>query len=111
MMTEAYQAVRDLVRKALLDGEGDWMAAERLCHRRLAEDPVLHEQIAQICVEWVIRNAITAEGRRQQQHEADRLREAREAADHDREMTQTVAELLEDLRNEHGGSHERSPGP
>jgi hypothetical protein len=66
--------VRDLVRQALLDSAGNWNAAEQLCYRRLAEDPILQEQIAQICVEWVLRNVIMAEGRRQQQHEADRLR-------------------------------------
>jgi hypothetical protein len=111
MMTDAYQAVRDMVRKALLASEGDWNAAEQLCHRRLAEDPVLHEQIAQICVEWVIRNAITAEGRRQQQHEADRLREVREAADHNREITQTIDDLLEGLRSKDGGGHDRPHNP
>src|ERR671922_2634481 len=102
MMPEAYQSVRDLVRQALLDSDGNWNAAEQLCYQRLAEDPVLKEQIAQICMEWVIRNVITAEGRRQQQQEADRLREAREAADHDREIKQTVAELLENLRGRDG---------
>jgi hypothetical protein len=111
MMTDAYQAVRDLVRQALLTSKGDWNAAEQLCHRRLAEDPTLHEQIAQICVEWVIRNLITAEGRRQQQQDADRLREARETADRDREITQTVDALLEGLRSRGGGSHDRSPDP
>ena len=47
-MSEAYQPVRDLVRQALLDSAGNWNAAEQLCYRRLAEDPVLQEQIAQI---------------------------------------------------------------
>jgi hypothetical protein len=94
MMTDAYQPVRDLVRKAMLDSEGDWNAAEQLCHRRLVEDPILQRQILQICVEWVIRNVITAEGRRQQQQEADRLWEARQAADRDREIKQTVDEFL-----------------
>lgn len=104
-MTDAYQPVRDLVRKALVDCEGDWNAAERLCHRRLAEDPVLKEQIAQICLEWVIRNVITGEGRRQQQREADRLREACEAMDHDREIQRTVDAFLEGLRGkDEGGS-------
>jgi hypothetical protein len=110
-MTDAYQPVRDLVRKALLDCEGDWNAAELLCHRRLAEDPALKEQIAQICVEWVVRNAITSEGRRQQQREADRLREAREAADHTREIKQTVDEFLEGLWGKDGGTHGRSLDP
>jgi hypothetical protein len=96
-MNDAYEPVRDLVRKALLDSGGDWNTAERFCHRRLAEDPVLKEQIAQICVEWVIRNLITAEGRRQQQHEADRLREMRETVDRDREIKQTVDEFLKGL--------------
>jgi hypothetical protein len=104
-MTDAYQPVRDLVRKALVDCEEDWNAAEQACHRRLAEDPVLKEQIAQICLEWVIRNVITGEGRRQQQREADRLREAREAMDHDREIQQTVDAFLEGLRGkDEGGS-------
>ena len=97
-MSEAYQPVRDLVRQALLDSDGNWNTAEQLCHRWLAEDSVLKEQIAQICMEWVIRNVITAEGRRQQQQEADRLREAREAGDRVREIKQTVDEFLEDLR-------------
>jgi hypothetical protein len=97
MMTDAYQPVRDLVRKALLDCGGDWNAAEQLCHRRLVADPILQEQIMQICVEWVIRNVITAEGRRQQQQEADLLREARQAADRDRDIKQTVDEFLGDL--------------
>jgi hypothetical protein len=101
-MTDAYQLVRDLVRKALLDCGGDWNAAEQLCHRWLAENPVLKEQMALICVEWVIRNVITAEGRRQQQHEADRLREAREAADRDRDIEQTVDEFLEGLWGKDG---------
>ncbi len=96
-MNDAYEPVRDLVRKVLLDSGGDWNTAERLCHRRLAEDPVLREQIAQICVEWVIRNVITAEGRRQQQQEADRLREMRETVERDREISQTVDEFLKGL--------------
>jgi hypothetical protein len=103
MMSEDYQPVRDLVRRALLDSAGNWNAAEQLCYRRLAEDFVLKEQIAQICMEWVIRNVITAEGRRQQQQEADRLREAREAADHDREIKQTVDDFLEDFRDQDRG--------
>ena len=110
-MSEAYQPVRDLVRQALLDGDGNWNAAEQLCYQRLAEDPVLKEQIVQLCVEWVIRNVITAEGRRQQQQEADRLREAREAADRGREIKQTVDELLENLRGQDGGIPGRSPEP
>ncbi|HSF34109.1 MAG TPA: hypothetical protein VLK82_27100 [Candidatus Tectomicrobia bacterium] len=101
-MTDAYQLVRDVVRKALDDCSGDWTAAEQLCHRWLAEDPVLKEQIAQVCVEWVIRNVITAEGRRHQQHEADRLREAREAADRDRDIKQTVDEFLAGLEGKDG---------
>jgi hypothetical protein len=96
-MNDAYEPVNDLVRKVLLDSGGDWNTAERLCHRRLAEDPVLREQIAQICVEWVIRNVITAEGRRQQQQEADRLREMREIVERDREISQTVDEFLKGL--------------
>jgi hypothetical protein len=111
MMSEAYQPVRDLVRQALLDSAGNWNAAEQLCYRRLAEDPILQEQIAQICVEWVIRNVITAEGRRQQQHEADRLREAREAAEHEQHIKQTVDEFLDDLRGQNGRISGRSPEP
>jgi hypothetical protein len=103
MMSEAYQPVRDLVRQALIECAGNWNAAEQLCHRWLAEDPVLHEQIAQLCVEWVIRNVITAEGRRQQQQEAEQLREAREAAERDEDIKQTVDEFLEKLRGQHGG--------
>ena len=103
-MSEAYQPVRDLVRQALLDSGGNWNVAEELCFQRLAEDPNLKEQIAQLCVEWVIRNVITAEGRRQQQLEADRLREAREATDREHEIRQTVDEFLEGLRGEHGGT-------
>lgn len=100
-MSEADQPVRDLVHQALIECAGNWNAAEQLCYQRLAEDPDLHEQIAQICVEWVIRNVITAEGRRQQQQEANRLREAREAAEHDQEIKQTVDEFLENLRGKH----------
>jgi hypothetical protein len=96
-MTDAYEPVRDLVRKALLDSGDDWNTAERLCHCRLAEDSVLREQIAQICMEWVIRNVITAEGRRQQQQEADRLREMRQTVDRDQEIQQTVDEFLKGL--------------
>jgi hypothetical protein len=96
-MNDAYEPVRDLVRKALLDSGGDWNTAERLCHRWLTEDLVLKEQIAQICVEWVIRNVITAEGRRHQQQEADRLRERRETVDRDQEIKQTVDEFLKGL--------------
>jgi hypothetical protein len=103
MMTDPYQVVRDLVRQALHDSAGDWNAAEQWCHRRLAEDPALREQIVRTCLEWVIRNVITAEGRRQQQQEADRLREAREALDHERETRQTVEEFLQGLRGENGG--------
>ena len=101
-MSEAYQPVRDLVRQALLDSDSNWNAAEQLCYQRLAAYPLLKEEIAQICVEWVIRNVIPAEGRRQQQQEAERLREARVAADHDREIKQTVEEFLEDLRGQDG---------
>jgi hypothetical protein len=100
-----------LVRQALLDSDGNWTAAEQLCYQRLAEDPVLKEQIAQICVEWVIRNFITAEGRRQHQQEADRLREAREAADRKREIKQTVDEFLEGFRGQYGGIPGRSHEP
>jgi hypothetical protein len=96
-MHDAYEAVRDMVRQALLNSGGDWNAAERLCHQRLAEDPGLREQIARLCVEWVIRNVITAEGRRQQQREADRLREMRASLERDREIKQTVDEFLKDL--------------
>jgi hypothetical protein len=96
-MNDAYELVRDLVRKALFDSGGDWNTAEHLCHRRLEEDPVLREQIAQICVEWVIRNVITAEGRRQQQQEANRLREIRKTVDRDQEIKQTVDEFLKGL--------------
>lgn len=96
-MNDAYEPVRDLVRKALLASGSDWNTAERLCHRWLTEDPVLREQIAQICMEWVIRNVITAEGRRQQQQEADRLRELRESVERDRDIKQTVDEFLKGL--------------
>jgi hypothetical protein len=111
MMSEAYQPVRDLVRQALIESDGNWNAAEQLCFRRLAEDPILQEQITKICVEWVIRNVITAEGRRQQQQEADRLREAREAAEHDQHIKQTVDEFLDDLRGKNGGIPGRSHEP
>jgi hypothetical protein len=111
MMSEAYQPVRDLVRQALLDSDGNWHAAEQLCYQRLAEDPVLEAQIARICVEWVVRNVITAEGRRQQQQEADRLRETREAAARDREIKQTVDEFLEGLQGKDGGRPGRSHEP
>lgn len=102
-MTDAYEAVREFVRKALLASHGDWNAAEQVCHRWLAADPTLKAQMAQICLEWVIRNVITAEGRRQQQREADQLREAREAETHEREIEQTVEEFLEGLRGHDGG--------
>jgi hypothetical protein len=108
MMSEAYQPVRDLVRQALIECAGNWNAAEQLCHRQLAEDPVLHQQIAQICVEWVIRNVITAEGRRQQQQEADRLRDAREAAERDAEIRHTVNELIENLGDKPGEIRDHS---
>jgi hypothetical protein len=111
MMSDAYQPVRDLVRQALLDSAGNWNAAEQLCYQRLAEDAALHEQIARMCVEWVVRNLITAEGRRQHQQEADRLREAREAAAHGQEISQTVGELLDDLRGENGGRPGRPREP
>jgi hypothetical protein len=101
-MSEAYQPVRDLVRQALTDCAGNWNAAEQRCYQRLAEDPALQQRIAQICVEWVIRNVITAEGRRQQQQEADRVREAREAAERDEEIRQTVDEFIDNLRREQG---------
>jgi hypothetical protein len=103
MMTDAYEAVREFVRRALLASHGDWNAAERTCHRWLAEDPTLKVQMAQICLEWVIRNVITAEGRRQQQQEADKLREAREAEAHELEIKQTVEEFLEELWRGDGG--------
>jgi hypothetical protein len=96
-MNDAYEPVRDLVRQALLSSGGDWNTAEHLCHQRLAEDPGLREQIVQICVEWVIRNVITAEGRRQQQQEANRLRELRDMVDRDRDIKQTVDEFLKGL--------------
>ncbi len=101
-MTDPYQVVRDLVRRALLASHGDWNAAEALCQRWLAEDPGLKAQIAQICLDWVIRNVITAEGRRQQQQAADQLRQTREAEAHERETQQTVEEFLEGLRGESG---------
>src|SRR5919199_3501761 len=102
-MTDAYEALRELVRKALLASHGDWHAAEHMCHRWLAEDPALKARMAQLCLEWVIRNVITAEGRRQQQQEADKLREAREAEAHEREIRRTVEEFLEGLRGDGGG--------
>jgi hypothetical protein len=102
-MTDAYEAIREFVRKALLASQGDWNAAEHMCHRWLAEDPTLKTRMAQLCLEWVIRNVISAEGRRQQQQEADKLREAREAEAHEREIKQAVEELLEGLRDDDGG--------
>jgi hypothetical protein len=102
-MADPYEAVREFVRKALRTSQGDWNAAERLCHQWLAEDPDLKAHMAQTCVEWVIRNVITAEGRRQQQREADQLREAREAEAHEREIKHTVEEFLEGLRGQEGG--------
>jgi hypothetical protein len=85
-----------------------WVTLYQLCYRQLAQNPVLREQIAQLCVEWVIRNVITTEGRRQQQQEADRLREAREAAEHDQHIRATVDEFLEDLRGNKQGLPDRS---
>ena len=108
-MNDAYEPIRDLVRQSLLDSEGDWNTAEHLCHRRLAEDPGLREQVAQLCVEWVIRNVITTEGRRQQQQEADRLREMREALDRDREIKQTVDEFLHGFRGQNEGETQANP--
>jgi hypothetical protein len=107
-MPDAYEAIREFVRKALIASQGDWNAAEQTCHRWLAEDPTLKARIAEICLEWVIRNAITAEGRRQQQREADQLREAREAEAQAQEIKQTVEEFLEGLRGKGGGD---TPSP
>jgi hypothetical protein len=107
-MADAYEAVREFVRKALAASQGDWNAAERLCHQWLAEDASLKAQIAQICLEWVLRNAITAEGRRQQQRQAEQLREAREAADQQQEIKHTVEQLLEDLRSQGEGDQQAS---
>jgi hypothetical protein len=101
-MAEAHEVVREFVRKALLASHGDWNSAERLCHQWLGEDPGLQAQITPICVEWVIRNVITAEGRRQQQREADQLREAREAEAQAREIEQAVEEFLEGLSGQDG---------
>jgi len=101
-MTDAHQVVRELARKALLAREGNWHAAEQLCHQWLAEDPVLKEQIIQACLELVIRHAVSTEGHRLRQQEADQLRETRETQDRQREIAQTVDEFLEDLRRKGG---------
>jgi hypothetical protein len=103
VMAEAYEEVREFVRRALAASQGDWNAAERLCHEWLDRDAALKGQIARICLEWVLRNAITAEGRRQQQREAEQLREARAAEERERETRQTVEQLLEDLRGPEEG--------
>lgn len=105
-MADAYEAVRDFVRKALVASHGDWNAAERLCHEWLDQDADLKAQIAQICLEWVLRNAITAEGRRQQQRAAEALRESRAVEDQAQEIKHTVEQLLEDLKGPQGGQQQ-----
>jgi hypothetical protein len=103
-MNDAHQVVRELARKALLACEGDWHAAEQLCHQWLAADDALKTQVIQACLELVIRHAVSTEGNRLRQQAANHLRETREAEDRQREITQTVDEFLEDLRR--GGSEE-----
>jgi hypothetical protein len=107
-MADAYESVREFVRRALAASQGDWNAAELLCHQWLAADPELKAQMAQTCLEWVLRNAITAEGRRQQQREAEQLREAREVGEQEREIKHTVEQLLKDLRGQEGGHQQTS---
>jgi hypothetical protein len=103
-MNDAQQVVRELARKALLACGGNWHAAEQLCHQWLAEDSTLKEEVIRACLELVIRHAVSTEGRRLQQQEAEQLREAREVQDRQQEITQTVEEFLQDLRR--GGSED-----
>jgi hypothetical protein len=100
VMSDAQQVVRELARKALLACEGNWHAAEQLCHQWLAADSKLQEDVIRACLELVIRHAVSTEGRRLQQQEANQLRETREVQDRQREITQTVEEFLQDLRRD-----------
>ena len=105
-MADAYETVREFVRKALIASHGDWNAAERLCHEWLDRDADLKARLAQIGLEWVLRNAITAEGRRQQQRAAEELRAARAVEDQEQEIKHTIEQLLEDLRGPTGGQQQ-----
>lgn len=96
-MIEPYQAIRELAKRALQSCDGNWNAAEQLIHRWLAEDVTVRQQIMEGLLEFHVRHAITTEGRRQQQHQADLRREAIVANEQAQETTQIVEELLRDL--------------
>ena len=96
-MIEPYQAIRELAHRALQSCDGNWNAAEQLIHRWLAEDVTVRQLILEGLLEFHVRHAITTEGRRQQQHQADLRREAIVANEQAQETTQIVEELLRDL--------------
>ncbi|HXH08442.1 MAG TPA: hypothetical protein VNP04_01515 [Alphaproteobacteria bacterium] len=96
-MIEPYKAIRELAQRALQSCDGNWHAAEQLIHRWLAEDGTVRQQIMEGLLEFHIRHAITVEGRRQQQHQADLRRETLIANEQAQETTQIVEELLREI--------------
>jgi hypothetical protein len=109
-MTEPYKAIRELAHRALQSCDGDWNAAEQLMHRWLAEDLARKQQIMEGLLEFHIRHAITTEGRRHQQHQADLRREAIVAHEQAQETTQVVEEFLRDLEKPGGEEDEKKYG-
>jgi hypothetical protein len=107
MMRDAYQLIRELARKALLACEGNWHQAEALINQWLAADPAQQRQLMQALLEFHIRHAITAEGRRQQQQAADLRREALIAQEQAQETTQAVEEFLRELQGPGGDEGEK----
>lgn len=106
-MTDCYQAIRELARRAVQACDGDWHAAEQLVHRWLAQDPATKQRIMEGLLEFHIRHAITAEARRQHQREADRRRDAIVAHEQAQETAHLLEELLRDLEEADGGRHGR----
>lgn len=106
-MINPYQAIRELAQRALRSSDGNWNAAEQLMHQWLAQDLPVKQRMMEALLEFHIRHAITAEGRRHQQDEADLRRDAILAHEQAQETTQIVEEFLHDLSKPEDG-HQRT---
>lgn len=104
-MTESHKAIWELAQRALRSCDGNWNAAEQLMHRWLAEDLAVKQRIMEGLLEFHIRHAITTEGRRQHQREADLRRDAIVAHEQAQETSQIIEEFLHDLDEPNDGEH------
>jgi hypothetical protein len=106
-MAGAYQVIRELAQRALQACGGNWNTAERLIDQWLTADPALKQQLMAELLEFHIRHAITAEGRRQHQHEANLRRDALIAQEQAQETSHIVEEFLRHLDPQGPGADER----